>query len=335
MRSFNCACASALFRTAAKTVVTWPNWIRQMKEATKEHLPAVREIKEMDYPDFWDSPSFAHNLAQAFVGFQMQDKFKAAGIEIRERMRSKNDGVMPYPGHKLFSETHGLQKVAYNALTQTLFPRDEIKDLCVERAKKLFDPYNIFEGDGADFDNAFNVLKTIKGDSAMKVIKTWLNGWVNSHRMHGDHALKCLFGCGDGSLDSMNHYIHCPHLFAFQSFLFENVAVDPLIRFGIKRTQTHTLMVLSCLFSAYHALKSEVRSGKTNMHASGWIKNAWSVTANALKAEAGEMRISTRAFSFPKFIRFFTHNRMLSQTPPICDNSCLPANSCTNSCTHR
>ena len=141
--------------------------------------------------------------------------------------------------------------------------------------------------------------------------------------MHEEHAHKCLFGCGDGSVDSLRHYIHCPHVFAFQSFLFENTAVDPLIRFGIKHPQTHNLKVLSCLFSAYHALKGEVRSGKINVHASGWIRNAWSVTANAFKAEAGEMHINTRAFSLPKFIEFLVQNRVSSNPLPISDNSSM------------
>ena len=159
----------------------------------------------------------------------------------------------------------------------------------------------------------------------------------------------------------MNHYIHCPHLLAFQSFLFENIAVDPLIRFGIKHPQTHNLLVLSCLFSAYHALKGEVRSGKINVHASGWIKVAWSVFANALKAEAGEMQLITRAFSLPKFIGFLVQHRVpslaavtggfrqldprLSQSSliqhrvpslaAVCDSPCgALRNSCTNSCTN-
>ena len=231
-------------------------------------------------------------------------------------------------------KTNGLQKLAYKALTRTLFPKDEIKDLCVERARKLFDPYDIFDGDGADSDSAFSILKNIRGDCALKVIKTWLNGWATSHRMHEDHALGCLFGCGDGSMDSMNHYIHCPHLLAFQSFLFENIAVDPLIRFGIKHPQTHNLLVLSCLFSAYHALKGEVRSGKINVHASGWIKVAWSVFANALKAEAGEMQLIARAFSLPKFIGFLVQHRVPSLAA-VCDSPCgALRNSCTNSCTN-
>ena len=160
----------------------------------------------------------------------------------------------------------------------------------------------------------------------MKVIKTWLNGWATSHRMHEDKVLCCILGCGDGSLDSLTHYIHCPHMLAFQRYLFENVSTDPLIRFVIKHPETFSLKVNSCLFSAYHALKGDIRSGRVNMHSSGWIKTAWSVYANAIKAEAGEMCLDSRAFSLPKFISFLVLNRT-SCPLAICGTSGSAVNS--------
>ena len=79
---------------------------------------------------------------------------------------------------------------------------------------------------------------------------------------------------------------------------------DPLIRFGIKAPVPSILKVLSCLFSAYHALKGDIRAGKINMHSVSWLKSAWSVFVNALKAEAGEMLLDTRSFSLPQIISF-------------------------------
>jgi hypothetical protein len=61
-----------------------------MAAVTKEHLPAVREIKGLDYPDFWDSPSFAHNLFWAYEGFTFQEKFKPGGKELIATIREKN-----------------------------------------------------------------------------------------------------------------------------------------------------------------------------------------------------------------------------------------------------
>ena len=66
LKSFNVACASALYSTASRTVVTWGSWIQQMTAACNEHLPVTRGIKGLHYPECWDSPSFAHNLKWAF-----------------------------------------------------------------------------------------------------------------------------------------------------------------------------------------------------------------------------------------------------------------------------
>ena len=64
--------------------------------------------------------------------------------------------------------------------------------------------------------------------------------------------------------------------------------------------------MISCLFSAYHALKSDIRAGKIRMHQDGWtqpsLRCAWSVFANVLKAEAGDSHVFNRVFSLPKFI---------------------------------
>ena len=58
------------------------------------------------------------------------------------------------------------------------------------------------------------------------------------------------------------------------------------------------------LSSAYHALKGDIRSGRIIMHSSGWLNASWSVFAHAIKAEAGELHLATRAFSLPQFMQF-------------------------------
>jgi len=94
-------------------------------------------------------------------------------------------------------------------------------------------------------------------------------------------------------------------MLAFQRYLFEDIADDPLIRFGIKAPEPSNLKVLSCLCSAYHALKGDIRAGKINMHSGSWLNFAWGVFANAFKAEAGEMRLDTRSFWLPKIHQLF------------------------------
>ena len=131
--------------------------------------------------------------------------------------------------------------------------------------------------------------------------------------MHEEIALHCVLGCVDAP-DSLNHYVLCPHMYAFQKFIFDGISDDPLIRFGIKSPCAANFKVISCSFSAYHALKSDIRAGKIRMHQDGWtqpsLRCAWSVFANVLKTEAGELHVFNRAFSLPKFIVFVCTGRL-------------------------
>ena len=195
---------------------------------------------------------------------------------------------------------------------------NQLDQLCVERSQKLFLPYEVTVEHGVDFQAAYQLLKKSEKHIGMKVLKTWLNGWATSHRMHEDCTHDCLLGCS-GELDSLTHYIHCPHLFAFQKFLFlEEFSDDPTIRFGIKDPNTYTFKVISCLFSAYHALKRDVRAGKINVQSDVWLRSAWSVFADVCKAEAGELRVHTRAFSLAKFADFLSLVDFLSLPLIIC-----------------
>ena len=58
--------AAALYRTACKTVVHWPEWKRQLLVAAETALPgAVWGAGGMS-PTFWDSDPIAQNLDFAF-----------------------------------------------------------------------------------------------------------------------------------------------------------------------------------------------------------------------------------------------------------------------------
>lgn len=67
IRSITVAAASALFRTASKTLTSWPEWIRQLEVASAEHLPCA--VSPSLSPSFWDSPPIACNLREACLGF--------------------------------------------------------------------------------------------------------------------------------------------------------------------------------------------------------------------------------------------------------------------------
>ena len=179
----------------------------------------------------------------------------------------------------------------------------QLDQLCVERCQNLFAPYEITAEHGVDLQAAYRLLGKVEKHVGLKVLKTWLNAWATSHRMHEDCALDCLLGCSHAK-DCLSHYIHCPHLFAMQRYLFQDISDDPAVRFGIKSPDILSFKVISCLFSAYHALKRDVRAGRINVHSETWLQSAWSLFAEVCKAEAGELRVHTRAFSLAKSIDF-------------------------------
>jgi hypothetical protein len=169
-----------------------------MTTVANEHLPACRSIKSLHYPDFWESPSFAHNLFWAFEGFTCQRKFRKAGATLKQTVTEKNGGVQPYPGGDYFSKSSGLPKMIYSVIKEDLFPEvqyEQLSLLCADRCSNLFAPYDIYADNGANFHDAFEVLDKAGGPVGLKVVKTWLNGWATSHRMHEDPMLDCILGC--------------------------------------------------------------------------------------------------------------------------------------------
>jgi len=282
-----------------------------MKVAAEEHLSFAVNASELHYPRCWDSPSYAHNLQCAFEGFARQRKFKQAGRAIRAKIASDNDSIYPEAGGQFFKEANSLQKVVHSAIMEEVFPdsdSNQLRAMVEERCLKMFSPFVIDVERDLDLHGALSMLKDINGSMALRILKTWLNGWATSHRMSETPVLDCLLGCECGR-DSLSHYVMCPHLYALVGYFFEGTSDDPLIRLGLKSPTISSFKVAACVFSAYHALKAKVRCGQIRMQPDSQTKvllrQAWSVFAEALAAEAGECQLSHWSFSLPKFIVFF------------------------------
>ena len=133
------------------------------------------------------------------------------------QLTDKNGGVRPTPGGVFFCNFRTLQKIAYSVIFDEVFPDEpqtQLVNLCADRCEKLFAPYDIYAEEGANFEAAYGLLDLVGGHVGLKVVKTWLNGWATSHRMHKDPILECILGCKDAP-DSLIRYIFCPHLYAF------------------------------------------------------------------------------------------------------------------------
>ena len=90
--------------------------------------------------------------------------------------------------------------------------------------------------------------------------------------------------------------------------------------------------VVACIFSSYHAVKSSIResqfaSGGQNIDYScgATLRNNWIIFGQTFGAEAGEMAISTRAFSVPAFLRFLINGGIREPDLGILDHVQLVA----------
>ena len=136
--------------------------------------------------------------------------------------------------------------------------RNHLKDLLQERVSRMFAPFAIDFESQVNPSRCLGALRGLGASLAVKVFKTWLNGWVTSYRMTEPVLHNCLFGCR-GSTDSLDHYMQCPHIFALTSFLIPATNSEPLIRFGLMHPCKEQCKVVACIFSGYHAVKSMVR----------------------------------------------------------------------------
>ena len=70
-----------------------------------------------------------------------------------------------------------------------------IEGLIESRLTKMFHPYDLDFEQVLDIGASLKDLKKLETNGVSKVLKTWLNGWITSYRMHEDILMNCLLGC--------------------------------------------------------------------------------------------------------------------------------------------
>ena len=271
----------------------------------------------------------ACNLREASLGFPSSNKWSAGGsntIKAIRKSRAKNVKM---------------QKICYENLMQARFI-DNIHDTIARRLCNLFEPHVVDCDNLISLDECCCILKQSKVATGIKVLKTWINGWATSYRFHEAKLLPCLFGCQDCK-DNLEHYLMCPHVYALTSYLTEGVSDLPLIRWGLQYPSKINHAVISCIFSGYHAVRSDLRANPVFIEhhirilPAPIFRRSWSVYAQAFKTESRELAIQCRQFSLPEFLMFIIAQQELarrcSQTQgrelnPV---ACLPVNSIVDS----
>ena len=176
----------------------------------------------------------------------------------------------------------------------------------------MFDPYVLAIPD-EDIERAFKHLRGLRSHDAIRVLKTWANGWCTSGRFHETVHLPCLFGCV-GARDEQSHYCMCPYLYATQSYLWHpsEGSNNPICRLGLLRPELNCLGMVACTFSACHHLKF---TNAARFQSSGDLDPLQPFTqqlqlqllgsfAEVFKTEAIELGCFARSFDPVEFTRY-------------------------------
>ena len=186
----------------------------------------------------------------------------------------------------------------------------DITDTISKRISNIFAPHVVDFTNIINLQSCMDTLSSLNSSSAIKVLKTWVNGWASSHRYHEAIVYPCLLGCR-GGLDDLSHYVKCPHLFALTKFCVPSTSSDPLTRIGLIHPSVEQYKVMCCTFCGYHAVhrsvvgNSSVIDSNSNIPACR-LRHHWGLFADASMAEADEPKISYRKFTLPKFISFLS-----------------------------
>ena len=334
LRSPYFACCSALFRTAVKTIPHWQKWMKQLRVIQFEVMPF--EYVKGDgklCSSWWDSQPLVCNLEEAFLGFPHLVEAHKGGSSILEKFSRQKDtprvSSVPPPGDPIWSKG-SVQKTAYSIFVRE--SRDihcqatSIFSLMKTRLPNILKPLLV----NPDLELIFHdICKDFKGSDKLKLIKTYTNAWVSSHRMHEDTKLDCFFGC-PALPDKLEHYLFCPNLRGLMTFLVDSTSMVTLVRWGLCSPCTKSLQGVCCAYTGYHACKSQVRSRQIPIHitdnrACAPLSRIWTTFAEAFRAEAAELGLHTRSFSVPSFLDWMVRGSPVIQ--PSLDSVTHSANS--------
>ena len=297
------ASVAAHIRTALKTVTSWRCWITQLEEAADRYLPANYVVRDCLSVTCWDSPPIAVNLREAARGLPRHPSWARGLPDFISKLGTSNGGSW---------QAIPIQKLVYKELVANRFGNN-LNDTFERRLNSLFQPYELDFQQAILLDGCWGALKKCRVADAVKIIKTWSNGWATSSRYHEGLILPCLFGC-KSCIDCLEHYIQCHHLRALWTFLAGDVNSDPLKRWGLITPEPNDFLRIACVFSGYHAIRREFKrksqffNNNQTALTGPQIRVAWTVFAETFQVEASQARLHCRRFSVASFLRFLQHN---------------------------
>ena len=183
-----------------------------------------------------------------------------------------------------------------------------LHSIIIRRIRDLFHPFEVLFGTNhllnhIDLNASLRCFSEVGVACRAKVMKTWLNGWITTHRMSEPVLRSCLLGC-ENQPDKVAHYVMCPRIFAATVYNIPATSANPLERIGIQHTTKESLMTCACIFSGYHGLKAHIRTLGPDVDMD--YPANWCLFAQHVNAEAVECGLCNSPFSPSHFNRFLT-----------------------------
>ena len=248
-------CMSAMFRTALKTIDGYEDQHNLLCAKARDALPVSFSIRGDFKPPGWKHDAFCSNLRNAVRG------------ESGELASARHDLVSLARDYRNGAFKDGVQSRACKIFHN--HQKCDWYELLERRASSL-----CFNDEPSGID--WNALQPIACEFAVKLgkvrmlqtLKTWLNSWTTSSRLH-DPALKgainrCVFCC-ELRGDALPHYLRCEPLWTVLASCFklrvEWISRSPAQRIGFVNPSMTSLLQVVVAFKAYHVLRQKDREG--------------------------------------------------------------------------
>lgn len=187
-------------RAAACTNTRWPDLYARLEAAADGVRSLAEMAKGVVTPRWWDNAACVEVLRAAAAGWPGYQQ------------RAQNDAAADAAQR----QTHARpQSEAQNILTSRV-RKHRLATAAQDRLRRL-GVQDVPRPDAARWQEIRTILaKSFAGCGALACIKSWLNAWTTTKRMHDARPLSCPFGCAgdDGTpiADDMSHCLHCEPL---------------------------------------------------------------------------------------------------------------------------
>ena len=256
---------SSRMRAAAKTLSGYQPQHEQLLKSAIEALPFASHRYKYATPLGWDTPALCTNL------FDALNEIQGRGIDLGMQKFETNALLVlnagPYSSpylrlhEKYVMQFKSIQSHIYSHIILPVSVSTAAwRNLLRERASMFFGdefelPSSVLTPLG--FHEFMKVLLTLNPSERMMVIKTLINSWSTSRRLHEGVIHPCLF-CGEQE-DDLKHYLRC-------DFLWDNMissaklpstwlSLPPPVRLGLDVPNQLGLKLLVCGFRVYHTFK--------------------------------------------------------------------------------